>query len=139
MLLILAGILLWRVLPPGLVVQWSVQGEVPATFRVYRAPAESAEADDFTLIGELAAESGVVNYDFTDLRLIPGQQFSYRVEGFSETGQLATSQAMVGDSLEALPGQLILLLVVSVIGLGIYAALGQFFPVHLGGGRYSIV
>jgi hypothetical protein len=125
LLLILAGTLLWRVLPPGLVVQWSVEGEPPATFRVYRAPIESSEIDDFTLIGELSAEAGVVDYGFTDLRLIPGQNFSYRVEAISETGLLATSQAMVGNSLEALPGQLLLLLVITVTSLGIYTLIRQ--------------
>jgi hypothetical protein len=127
-LLILTGVILWRVLPPGLVVQWSVEGEVPTTFRVYRAPAESTESDDFTLIGELAAETGVVNYGFTDLRLFPGRQFSYRVEGFSETGQLATSQAMVGDSLEALPGQLLLFVVIIMGGMGILTSIRQLKP-----------
>jgi hypothetical protein len=124
-LLILTGILVWRVLPPGLVVQWSVEGEAPTTFRIYRAPAESAESDDFTLIGELAAKEGIAEYGYTDLRLIPGQQFSYRVEGFSETGQLATSQAMIGDSLEALPGQLLLLLVIGVGGIGVITSYRQ--------------
>ncbi|MGB3713366.1 MAG: hypothetical protein WA996_02950 [Candidatus Promineifilaceae bacterium] len=138
-LLILTGILVWRVLPPGLELQWSVEGEVPTTFRVYRAPAESAKADDFTLIAELDAEDGVLEYGFTDLRLIPGRQFSYRVEGYSHTGQLAISQAMVGDSLEALPGQLLLLFVVGVIGFGIFAAVRQFIPIHVGGERYSIL
>jgi hypothetical protein len=91
------------------------------------------------MIGELAAEEGVAEYGFTDLRLIPGQQFSYRVEGFGEAGQLATSQAMVGDSLDAMPGQLLLLLVVCVIGLGIYAAIEQFLPIQVGGRKYSIM
>lgn len=127
-LLILSGVLLWRVLPPGLVVQWSVEGEVPTTFRVYRAPAESAKSDDFALIGELAAEEGIAEYGYTDLRLVPGQQFSYRVEGFNASGQLATSQVMDGDSLEAMPGQLLLLLLIIVGVMGIFTSIRQLKP-----------
>jgi hypothetical protein len=139
LLLILAGILLWHVLPPGLVVQWSVQGKAPATFRVYRAPAESSEIDDFTLIGELAAESGVVDYGFTDLRLIPGQSFSYRVEAISDVGQLAASQAMVGDSLDALPGQLLLILIAAATLLGLLSAARQYRYSSRSVGRMALI
>ena len=136
-ILIFSAITILRVAPPGLVVQWSVEGELPVTFRILRAPAE--EADDFTVIGELDAESGVVEYGFTDLRLIPGQVFQYRVEALSPTGQLTTSQAMVGNTLDALPGQLLLVLTFMVAALGIIALFNHLRSSQWKDGRLALL
>jgi hypothetical protein len=138
-LLIVAGIMLWRVLPPGLVIQWSVEGEVPTSFRVYRAPSSSASADDFTLIGELTAEPGVASYGYTDLLLLPGQQFSYRVEGYNPAGRLATSQVMVGNSFEAVPGQVMLLMLITVGGMGVFIFYRQLKPAKQEHGHMALM
>ena len=102
-------------MPPGLQVSWSLEGNAPEAFRGYRAPAESSSLEEFTLIGELPVEAGIDQYGYTDLRLVPGQQFKYLVEAVDESGFSVTSQALVGDSLEALPRQLLFAGFITVI------------------------
>ena len=135
-LLVLSALLLWRALPPGLEISWSLEGATPESFRVYRAPVDASANDDFSLIGELPAQTGVNRYGYTDLRLVPGQQFVYQVEAVDGSGNTVTSQALIGNSLEALPRQLLFLSIFTVISFAIWSMLRQYrsvisTPAHL--------
>jgi hypothetical protein len=129
--LILAVTVMWQTLPPGIVLQWSVEGQAPETFRVYRAEADSGQllADtQFELLEEVPAAGRVRQYKFTDVRLLPGQNYVYRVEGLSATGQPAASQMITGRAVDALPGQLAMLLVVIFCGFVVWNMFQQWRP-----------
>jgi hypothetical protein len=134
-LLAVAAVLFWRALPPGLEISWSLDGPVPESFKVYRAPVDSSSGDGFSLIGELPAQPGVDNYGYTDLRLVPGQQFLYQVEAVDGSGNTVTSKALTGNSLEALPRQVFFLTIFVVICFALLSMLRQYrlgksIPVH---------
>ncbi len=125
-MLVMAAVLtlVWFALPPGIVLQWSVQGDAPEAFRVYRAPqtgAADAATLDFALLEQVPANAAEGAYRFMDVQLVPGQSFVYRVEAVGENGQALASQVVVGNALEALPGQLAILLSGLVMIYGIYA------------------
>jgi hypothetical protein len=130
--LILAATVMWQTLPPGIVLQWSVEGQAPESFRVYRAPADSDQVvanSQFELIDEVPAAGQVRQYKFTDIRLLPGQNYVYRVEGLTATGQSAASQMITGRAVDALPGQLAMLLVVFFCGFVVWTMFQQWRPI----------
>jgi hypothetical protein len=121
-LVVLSLILLWNVLPPGVVLQWSAQGGEPITFRVYRAA--SNEPGDFELVREISAREDSAEpdarvYTFRDFLLLPGQEYLYRVEVIGQNGLTSTSQTIISDAMEALPGQLAVLLSLIIIAYGL--------------------
>jgi len=107
-LVFLSLILLWNVLPPGVVLQWTAHGGEPIAFRVYRATT-SDETEDFELVQEISAAPDARVYTFRDFLLLPGREYVYRVEVIDQNG-LSTSQTIMSDAMEALPGQLAALL-----------------------------
>jgi hypothetical protein len=129
--LILAATIMWQALPPGIVLQWSVEGQAPATYRVYRAAAGSEQiiADNqFKLLDEVSAAGRDRQYTFTDIRLLPGQNYVYRVEGLTAAGQPAASQTITGRAIDALPGQLAMLLVFIFCGYVVWTMFQQWRP-----------
>jgi hypothetical protein len=122
--------LLWVVFQPGIVLQWSVNDGPLAVFRVYRAPVGST---DFELVHETHAQPDSGEYTFVDAVLWPGQTYVYRVEGLNPGEQPAVSQAITANALEALPGQLAIILVGLIGGCG--AAMLAQRPRLVGGGR----
>lgn len=107
--------LLWQTLPPGIVLRWSVEGEGAQGFHVYRAtiePGRTAEASDFVLLDEVPVRGEKEAYSFTDVRLLPGQEYVYRVEVLNQQGRPAASQTVSGRAVEALPGQITMALIV---------------------------
>ena len=125
-MLALAAIVLWRALPPGLEISWALDVPAPESFRVYRSPVNGSSGDDFSLIGELPVEAGVDRYDYIDLRLVPGQRFKYQVEAVDGSGNAITSQALIGDTLEALPRQLIFFAIFAVLLVAIVSMVRQY-------------
>ena len=110
-LAMLALLLLWSVVQPGIGLQWSVNGAVPVAFRVYRAPAGS---DRFEFVREVPAQSGIVDYAYVDTALWPGQTYQYRVEAVNAETASATIAANGAD---LLPTQLALVFSSLLIGL----------------------
>lgn len=107
--------LLWIVVQPGVVLAWD-SGDVPASaYRVYRAPLDSSE---FELVAEVPTSESSA-YTYVDLFLLPWQAYTYRVEGMAANGQMVTSQAVTGRALEALPGQLALVIASVLSGLAL--------------------
>ena len=130
-LLALAIVLLWQALPPGLVLQWSVDGLTPSQFQIYRAPTTGVSApaeSDFVLLSELEARPGEADYEYVDVRLLPGQAYAYRLEAFDDAGLRSVSQTVVRHSQEALLGQVALLAALAVaLGYG-WLLIQQFLP-----------
>lgn len=117
-LLIVAGILLWQALPPGITLAWSTQAQEVQTFRIYRGNAgENAglAEDKFVLVNEVPADSFDNTYTFTDVPLLPGNDIVYRIDAVDKQGLLATTKTLVGSGVNALLGQITLM----VIGLSI--------------------
>jgi hypothetical protein len=121
-----AALLLWQALPPGLEISWSLAGQTPDSFRIYRAPVGSSQSGDFSLIGELPAQEGVARYDYTDLRLLPGQQYRYQVQAVDSLGNMVTSEAMIGDALDALPRQLAFFAIFVMLLFAAFTVLRQY-------------
>src|SRR5512143_3540697 len=110
-LAVLALLLLWNIVQPGIGLQWSVNGAVPVAFRIYRAPAGS---DDFEIVREVPAQSGTFDYTFVDTTLWPGQAYQYRVEAVNAETASATVDANGAD---VLPTQLAIILSSLLIGV----------------------
>jgi len=122
LILMTIAVFFWQALPPGIVLQWSLEGEQPATFNVYRAERSPGAADsalEFDLLEQIPANSGSGVYRFTDLSLLPGESYIYRVEALGPEGQTFTSSFVSGNSLQALPGQLAFLLVFALLAIGL--------------------
>lgn len=117
--LILAATVMWQALPPGIILQWSVEGQTPEAFRVYRAEVNgrTAAQSQFELLEELPAAEPGQKYTFTDFRLLPGQNYIYRVEGLDASGRPAASQTISGRGIDALPGQVAVLLMLIFAGV----------------------
>jgi len=97
---LLALLLLWNVVQPGIGLQWSVNGATPTAFRVYRAPAGS---DRFEFLREIPAQPGTMNYSYVDTALWPGWKYQYRVEAVNDW---ATSATIAANGADVLPAQL---------------------------------
>jgi hypothetical protein len=110
LLAVLALLLLWNVVQPGIGLQWSVNGAVPTAFRIYRAPAGS---NDFEIVREVPAQSGITNYTYIDTTLWPGQAYQYRVEAVNADTASATVAANGAD---VLPVQLAIVFSSVLIG-----------------------
>ena len=109
-------LLLWSLVRPGIVLRWKVVDGSLQAFRVYRA---ASGVDDFSLVEELPAQAEVDEYTFIDTRLLPGQEFTYMVEGLDQAGRPALSQMVTGNSLTLLPVQLALVFASLVLGYAV--------------------
>jgi len=131
-LILLSVIILWNVLPPGIVLQWSAQGGQPKSFRVYRAEGGHG-IGDFELVHEVSAAPDAHVYTFKDFLLIPGEEYVYRVEVIDQSGLASSSQTIISNATEALPGQLALFISLIITGYGVNLALQKpkLLPLHL--------
>ncbi|HNB50666.1 MAG TPA: hypothetical protein PK530_01915 [Anaerolineales bacterium] len=123
-LILLSFFLLWYVLPPGVVLQWTTHGEEPVAFRIYRAADPS---QGFELLDEISTNNGVTSldarvYTYRDIILFPGQEYVYRVEMIDHNG-LTFSQTIMSNAEQALPGQLAVLFALLIVFYGISLAL----------------
>jgi len=119
MLLLASLATLLRSLPPGITLAWSVAGETPGDFRVYRRPlvgSGAADEEAYLLVGRVPAKTAQQAYTFMDLRIEPGQAYLYRVDAVDPAGRLLARETIRGDGSQALPGQLL-----AVLGLCLLA------------------
>jgi hypothetical protein len=128
LLAVLALLLLWTAVQPGIGLQWTVAGDVPTAFRVYRA---SADSDRFEFVREVPAQAGTMDYTYVDTALWPGQTYRYRVEAVNTETASATIAA---NGAEVLPAQIAIIFSSLLIGLaGAYALQEMakvYRPVH---------
>lgn len=130
-LVTLAVILLWQALPPGLVLEWSMDGATPTQFQIYRALASGTSApdeSDFVLLSELEARPGDEAYEYVDVRLLPGQSYAYRLEAFDDAGLRSISQTVVRQSQDALLGQIALISALAIALAYLWLMIQQFLP-----------
>ena len=113
MLLLIA---MWQSIQPGVSLQWSVKGDLPKIFRVYRAQTGST---DFILQKEIFSMPDSFQYRYVDLLSLPGGSYIYKVEGVGATGSITLSQNLVIPPLAAFPAQLVILLTSLVGGYAI--------------------
>jgi len=119
-------VLLWGIVKPGIVLQWNWQNGDVTTFEVYRAPEGS---DEFTLVSQIPTQEAYTEYTFVDPKLVPGETYTYRIEGVTSSGQSKFTQAVTDNASSALPGQLALLVASLGLAYGILIApktFGQF-------------
>jgi hypothetical protein len=121
---LIALLLLWVVVQPGLALEWTVAGGQPEAFRVYRAPLDGGAP---TLLREIPAQADAAAYRYVDYKALPGQAYRYQVEAVN--GHLVQSEWMVGRGWELLPYQLALLLVSLAAGYSL-AAFIQIAAAH---------
>ena len=114
MMAVLVLITLWMSVKPGINLEWSVSGESPKEFLVYRS---SGDPDDYRLIREISARQDVEQYRYTDSFLLPGKEYSYRIIGVSYDNQLVISDIGRSSTAGILPWLLAILLVSIVVGL----------------------
>jgi hypothetical protein len=114
LLAVLTLAVMWNIVQPGIGLQWSVDGSVPAAFRVYRAPLGS---DRFEIVREVPARANSLDYSFIDTTLWPGQTYQYRIEAINHE---AMSAIIAANGSDVLPAQLVI--VVSSLMIGLTAA-----------------
>jgi hypothetical protein len=124
-------LLLWGSIQPGIVLRWSVNNGPLDAFRIYRAAEGST---DFELVHEIPAQAGAQQYTYVDSLLVPGQTYVYLVEGIGLSSQSTFSQAIAANAIEALPGQLAILLTGLIGG---YGAVSLAQRVRVSGRRWS--
>lgn len=105
--------LLWLTVKPGTTLRWSMHGVEPTSFHIYRAPTGS---ELYKLVGVVTVRENQMVYQYRDFLLFPGRIYQYRVEGISNYGEIAFSQAVISDPLPLLPGQLSILITSIVMG-----------------------
>lgn len=125
-LAILVFITLWGFVQPGVRLQWSVRGQAPVAFRIYRAPTDS---DEFTLIRELKSRGELLDYQFIDTLVIPGSGYTYRVEAVDDMGSVGYSQVIIRDTIDALPLQIVILLTSVIFGVSTYMVINILEPI----------
>lgn len=111
-------VLVWA-MPPGNVLQWTVAGQEPARFEIYRAETSDPGAgveSRYDLLRALPADEEQATYRILDPLLAIGQDYVYRVVALDRTGEPTASQTIVTSGIQALPGQLLaVLLIVAAI------------------------
>ena len=105
---------LWWLVRPGVVLGWKVSGELPTEFILYRAHLGS---ENFKLIHKVAAQQDVNYYEYTDLVILPGQAYQYKVEGIGSFGGVILSRSVTINPLSNIPGVISILIISSIIGL----------------------
>jgi len=116
---VLAFVLLWAVVKPGVVLGWTVNGNPPAAYRIYRSP---TSGDGRVLVRELEASPVENSYQYVDLFILPAAHYTYAIEGVAPDGRTVARQAVAVDSSTVLPGQLAILVASLLVGWGAVAA-----------------
>ncbi len=107
--------LLWLIIQPGNLLQWSVRDTNAAAYRVYRAPVGGTT---FTFVEELPAYPSQQFYQYSDPALIPGQNFNYAIEIVDRLGNTKISQVSSTNTMMALSSQIALLLASFILAFG---------------------
>jgi hypothetical protein len=107
-LMLLIFSILWLIVQPGTQLRWSTSGNMPAAFRIYRAPAGS---QSYQLLKEITVNSLQYRYQFTDrTAVLPGQTYNYVIEAIGNNGGKSISPIVSSNTLEVFTAHLALLL-----------------------------
>lgn len=116
LLMLFIFMFMWLVIQPGTQLEWSINGDAPAEFRILRAPAGSS---NYEIIHEFATESSRQIYHFADFLVIPGRSYQYRIEVRDQNGNTDQSQVIIGNPQMILASQLSILLTSIILAFGI--------------------
>jgi hypothetical protein len=108
-------IALWIGVQPGIVLQWRVQDQSLNSFRILRA---ETGKQNYKLISEITAQAGISQYTYVDLLMVPWQSYTYMIEGIQSEGTGVLSQVVTGNPINALPGQIAIVIISLCIGFG---------------------
>jgi hypothetical protein len=107
-------LVLWLVIRPGVLLRWSISEPKAVSYRVYRAPLNS---DRYVLVTVIPGQPGVREYAYLDSLFLPGQSYTYRVEGLAQGNVTLFSEAVHSPSASTFPGQFSILLASAMVGL----------------------
>jgi hypothetical protein len=79
--------------------------------------AETGE-QNYKLISEIPAQAGLSQYTYVDLLMVPWQTYTYIIEGIQLEGIGVLSQVVTVNSINALPGQIAIVIISLCIGIG---------------------
>ncbi len=113
---LLVAALLWGLLKPGVVLEWSVEEGAVTSFEIHRADVKTR---DFTLYERFEVERPAELYRYVDALVWPGRTYVYRIKALIGETAVSGQEIIVRGSL-ALPGQLSVLLTGAMLG---YAAI----------------
>lgn len=99
-------IILWSIIRPGIVLQWTIADIQLNDIRIYRTV---QGREEFQIIYEARVQNRSNVYTFTDLLILPWQTYTYVLNGYNQDGISIASQQVIGRAVEALPGQLALI------------------------------
>jgi hypothetical protein len=117
--------LLWLLLQPGNQLQWFTQGNQPATFKIYRAPAGTAA---FKLIEEVPATPYQLTYQYADTLVLPGQTYEYLIEVRDQHGNTITSRTAISNTRLTSIIQIAILLTGFMLTFGIITIVQEHTP-----------
>ena len=111
-------VLLWAVVRPGVVLGWTVSGEPPAAYRVYRSLGPDEKQ---ALVREVKALPEEDSYRIVDPFVLPAARYTYTVEGVASNGRTIASQSAAVDAATVLPAQVAILVASLLVGWGAVA------------------
>jgi len=116
MLSLMVMIILWIMVRPGIVLNWTVQDGSPSGFRVYRALEGS---ENFKLVGEIPASATSGHYTYVDLMALPAEAYTYQVQGIGQSGLVTSSLPVSGSALNVFASQLAMVFTSLIFGYGL--------------------
>ncbi len=119
---LLVSVVLWAVLQPGIVLEWTAQTHAVTSFQVLRS---SARSDEFWTLHTFDAAQTEQQYRYVDLYVWSGRTYVYRVEARAD-GRLVDERTLVVPGHVALPGQL------AVLATGVLVGYGAVLLAHRG-------
>ncbi len=127
-LAVLLLLIVWFAFPPKVVLEWTVAGNIPQEFHIYRA--REAGSQEFMLLQEIPGNETLEDYRFVDLQLLPSRYYAYKIEAISQNGEPLSTELIFADGTSTLPSQLALLLTLSVsfYGLGVFLSERKHWP-----------
>jgi hypothetical protein len=108
----IAFVILWIIVKPGVELGWSLDENVPTTFHVYRTLAKDGNRK---LIGVIHANSDNQEQEFFDI-LTPAFRSIYSIEGVTKNGQEFSSQTLVVNTSEVILTQITILAISILLG-----------------------
>lgn len=120
----------WISLQPGLVLQWTVLGNIPEVFQIYRIKPKSGE---YRLIGEIEANPEIINYKYTDSPILFSGEYQYKIEGLYNSENQILQESISVSMTNILIDQVIIVIISILFGI-IVSVMLQTLPI-----KYSIV
>lgn len=116
--------LLWIIIRPGIVLEWSIHTDHVREFRVYRS-IEGVDKNE--LIDSLPVLPDSDKYYYIDALLLPWNSYTYTVEGVEFDDHQAIRASVTRSALDILPGQVALIAFSLFLGYCIASVINLHF------------